>query len=175
MFSLESGASGWAALCWSMSWERRRAQARPAGPPPTMTTSASISGRSMPSRGLRKTNIQNLRPRITRIFTDFILSVFIREIRGKSSGADFGFLDLFDERGDDVEQVGGHAVVGDLEDGGLGILIDGDDGARALHADDVLDGAGDAQRQVKPTRIRSTDPRFARRATSAAYWVRVSM
>src|SRR5216683_5350812 len=41
-----------------MSCESRRAQAIPAGPPPTMTTSASIWGRSMPTRGFRKISIQ---------------------------------------------------------------------------------------------------------------------
>src|SRR5437868_10480728 len=40
-----------------MSCERRSAQARPAGPPPMMTTSASIRGRWIPSMGLRKTII----------------------------------------------------------------------------------------------------------------------
>src|SRR5215469_10061419 len=55
MFSLPSGESGCALLCASISCERRKAHAIPAGPPPTMTTSAGICGRSMPSRGLRKT------------------------------------------------------------------------------------------------------------------------
>src|SRR5271156_3401213 len=40
-----------------MSCERRRAHAIPAGPPPTMTTSAGICGRSTPSMGLRKISI----------------------------------------------------------------------------------------------------------------------
>src|SRR5580692_8443976 len=54
MFSLLSCESGCAALCWSMSCDKRNAQAIPAGPPPTMTTSAGICGRSTPSTGLRK-------------------------------------------------------------------------------------------------------------------------
>src|SRR5205085_2643884 len=54
MFSLVSCASGFFWLCSSISCERRSAQASPAGPPPTMTTSASICGRSMPGIGLRK-------------------------------------------------------------------------------------------------------------------------
>ena len=41
------------------------------------------------------------------------------------------------------------AYIGNLEDRRLGVLVDRDDGARALHADDVLDGAADAQRQVE--------------------------
>src|ERR1700722_3098586 len=57
MFSLLSCESGWAALCTSMSWASRSAQAMPAGPPPTITTSADIWGRSIPSIGLRKISI----------------------------------------------------------------------------------------------------------------------
>src|SRR5271157_2669943 len=61
MFSLVSGASGCFELCSSMSCDRRRAQAMPAGPPPTMTTSASITGRSMLGSGFRKTIIKTYR------------------------------------------------------------------------------------------------------------------
>src|SRR5271165_1275139 len=57
IFSLLSCASGWAALCASINCASRSAQAMPAGPPPTMTTSAGICGRSTPSRGLRKISI----------------------------------------------------------------------------------------------------------------------
>src|SRR5208282_1806534 len=58
MLSLVSGASGCLELYPSMSCDSRRAQAMPAGPPPTMTTSASIAGRSMRGSGLRKTIIR---------------------------------------------------------------------------------------------------------------------
>src|SRR5579864_4433769 len=54
MFSLLSCASGLAELCPSISCESRSAQAIPAGPPPTMTTSAGICGREIFSGGLRK-------------------------------------------------------------------------------------------------------------------------
>src|SRR5207245_3512200 len=57
MFSLLSWESGCCVLCASISWERRSAHAMPAGPPPTMTTSAGICGRSTPSMGLRKISI----------------------------------------------------------------------------------------------------------------------
>ena len=40
------------------------------------------------------------------------------------------------------------AKPGDFEDGRVLVLVDGDDGARAFHADDVLDGSADAERQV---------------------------
>src|SRR5580704_4495496 len=54
MLSFESCESGWFALYSSINCESRNAQAMPAGPPPMMTTSASICGRSIPSIGLRK-------------------------------------------------------------------------------------------------------------------------
>src|SRR5689334_24448633 len=57
MFSLLSCESGWLALCASISCESRRAHDMPAGPPPTMTTSASICGRVTLGRGLRKISI----------------------------------------------------------------------------------------------------------------------
>src|SRR5436190_23167703 len=59
MFSLLSCASGLAVLCASMNCESRRAQAIPAGPPPTMTTSAGIAGRSTLVGGLRKVSMEN--------------------------------------------------------------------------------------------------------------------
>ena len=48
-----------AAVWRSISWDKRSAQASPAGPPPTMVTSDSICGRSTPSRGLRKVSIDS--------------------------------------------------------------------------------------------------------------------
>src|SRR5260370_40281213 len=60
-----------------------------------------------------------------------------------------GFLRFLRQRGDEIKQVAHHAVVGDLEDRRLGIFINGDDGARALHAHNMLDGAADADGQVK--------------------------
>src|SRR6266852_7071233 len=60
-----------------------------------------------------------------------------------------GFLYFLDEGGHNVEQVPYYTVVGDFEDGGFGVFVDGDDGAGAFHAHDVLDGAADSQSQVK--------------------------
>src|ERR1041385_306514 len=50
-----------------------------------------------------------------------------------------------DHGGNDFEQVADDAVLGDLEDRRVGVLVDGDDGLTALHADQMLDGAGDAE------------------------------
>src|SRR3972149_2618350 len=53
------------------------------------------------------------------------------------------------EGGDEVENIADDAIIGYLEDGGVGILVDGHDGAGTLHSHDVLDGAADAERQVE--------------------------
>src|SRR6478752_7295613 len=47
------------------------------------------------------------------------------------------------------EQVGDEAVVGDLEDRGVLVLVDGDDDLRVLHAGEMLDGAGNAAGDVE--------------------------
>ncbi len=41
------------------------------------------------------------------------------------------------------------AVVGDFEDGGFGVAVDGDDGLTFVHTGEVLDGAGDADGDVE--------------------------
>src|SRR5499426_1198068 len=53
------------------------------------------------------------------------------------------------ELGQGLEQVGDQAVVGDLEDRGFLVLVDGDDDFGILHAGQVLDGAGNADRDVE--------------------------
>src|ERR1700730_11399909 len=58
-------------------------------------------------------------------------------------------LDRVGQLRGDLEQVADNAVVGDLEDGRLFVLVDRDDGLRGLHARAVLDGPGDAQRDVE--------------------------
>ena len=59
------------------------------------------------------------------------------------------FLQLRNERRRELEQIALDAVVGDFEDRRLGVLVDRDDGARALHADQVLNGARDAERDIQ--------------------------
>src|SRR3984893_6580352 len=51
--------------------------------------------------------------------------------------------------GDDLEKVPHQADVGDFEDRGLAVLVDGDDGARILDARQVLDCARDADRDIQ--------------------------
>src|SRR6478672_13437406 len=57
--------------------------------------------------------------------------------------------DLLGRGGDDGVQVADHAEVGELEDRGLGVLVDGHDGLRGLHAGAVLDRTGDADGDVE--------------------------
>src|SRR5207249_2916446 len=58
-------------------------------------------------------------------------------------------LDLFDHLRDHLEQVPDDPVRGDLEDRGFGVLVDGHDDPRGRHSGEVLDGAGDAARDVE--------------------------
>src|ERR1051326_1175479 len=57
--------------------------------------------------------------------------------------------ELLGELGKRLEQVGDQAVIRNLEDRGLFVLVDGDDHLGVLHAGEVLDGAGDADRDVE--------------------------
>src|SRR5258705_12201486 len=52
-----------------------------------------------------------------------------------------------EERRPDFEQVADHDEIGEVGDRRVGIAIDGDDGLGGLHADLVLDGATDPERQ----------------------------
>ena len=54
----------------------------------------------------------------------------------------------------DLVQVADDAEVGELEDRRVAVLVDRDDGSGALHADLVLDRAGDADRDVELRRHR---------------------
>src|SRR5580658_408261 len=65
----------------------------------------------------------------------------------KSRGLALGKLRI--ELWHDLEQVADDAVVGDLEDRRLFILVDGDDHFRILHPGKVLDGARDADRDIE--------------------------
>ncbi len=49
---------------------------------------------------------------------------------------------------DDFEEVADDAVIGSSVDGGVSILVDRGDGARAFHAHDVLDCAADFEREI---------------------------
>src|SRR5262245_20401899 len=53
------------------------------------------------------------------------------------------------ELGQDREQIADEAIVGNLEDWGLGILVDRDDYLGILHAGEMLDGARDTDGDVE--------------------------
>src|SRR6266705_7204181 len=60
-----------------------------------------------------------------------------------------GLLELLGEGGHDIEDIADDGVVGDFEDGSVLVFVDGDDGARAFHAHDMLNGAADAERKIE--------------------------
>src|SRR5262245_17806716 len=60
-----------------------------------------------------------------------------------------GGVDALHQLGDGGEQIGHEAVVGDLEDGRVAVLVDGDDDLGSLHPGEVLDRARDADGEVE--------------------------
>src|SRR4029077_7513580 len=58
-------------------------------------------------------------------------------------------IELGGELGEDLEQIADEAVIGDLEDRRLLVLVDRDDDLRILHAGEMLDGARDPDRDVE--------------------------
>lgn len=54
----------------------------------------------------------------------------------------FRLFNLFNQGRNNLEQVAHHAISRNLENGRFGILIDGHDRTRTLHANLMLDGAG---------------------------------
>src|ERR1700729_2919240 len=63
------------------------------------------------------------------------------------------FLRLFFEFGEDggneLRDVADDTVVGDLEDGGLGVAVNGNDDLAFVHAGEMLDCAGDTDGDVE--------------------------
>src|SRR5215218_8304381 len=128
-FSASSGSS-------SSSCSSRIAHASPAWPPPTMATPTSIRSSSGSVGG--PTN----------------------SLAGSTGGGNWlgatlmplaALLGLHGLRqlGHDLVEVADDPEVGELEDRGVGVLVDRHDVLRGLHADLVLDRAGDARREVE--------------------------
>src|SRR3989304_6106342 len=59
------------------------------------------------------------------------------------------FFEFLDQFRDHLEQIAHDAVIGHLEDRRFLVLVDGDDHPAVLHPGQVLDGAGDADRDVE--------------------------
>src|ERR1700754_1578236 len=128
-FSVSSGS--FSSSCMSLL-----AQARPAGPPPTIAIPTSI-GSSGASVGGPMTLAESNGGGNS-----------LGATAGMRSGSLLGF-DRLGQLGDDLVQIADHAEVGELEDRRVRVLVDGKDVLRVLHADLVLDRAGDAGRQVQ--------------------------
>src|SRR4051794_11283548 len=133
--SIVSGSS-------ARSCSSRLAVARPAVPPPTIATPTSM--RSSSSSRVRLMN-----------------SCWESTGGGYAAGATFPLplraamalalagLHRLGQLRQDLVEVADDPQVGELEDRGVGVLVDGHDVLRGLHADLVLDRAGDACRQVQ--------------------------
>src|SRR5438132_12376400 len=61
----------------------------------------------------------------------------------------FALGELGVELGHQLEEIADEAVIGDLEDRRLLVLVDGDDDLRVLHPGEVLDGTRDADRDIE--------------------------
>src|SRR4051812_8949864 len=133
--SMSSGSS-------SSSCSSRIAQARPAWPPPTIATPTSIRSSSASVGGPRNSRAEstgggNSLGATTRPLLPAIGSAALLGLHGLG------------ELGDDLVEVAHDAEVGELEDRGVGVLVDRHDVLRGLHADLVLDRAGDPGREVQ--------------------------
>src|SRR4051795_5491499 len=130
-FSVSSGS-------FSRSCSSLLAQARPAGPPPTIATPTSIRSSSASVGG--PTN-----------------SAASSTGGGNCDGATLATalcLHCLGQLRDDLVQVAHDAEVAELEDRRVRVLVDGHDVLRGLHPDLVLDRPGDAGRQVELGRDR---------------------
>src|SRR5437899_1959250 len=120
----------------------RFAHASPAGPPPTMTTPTSMrssSGSVIPA---------------TNSFSDSTGGGYSIGATPMARLTALLRLDRVSQLGDDLVQVAHDAEVRELEDRRVLVLVDREDVLRALHADLVLDRAGDAEREVELRRDR---------------------
>src|SRR5947209_11746443 len=115
MFSLLSCESGLLELCSSMSCESRNAHAIPAGPPPTMTTSAGICGWLIFSGCLRKINIGGLNA-----------SRFHFQGKPALKSLTLRLLHFFSKNRDNIEQIPDHGYIRNFKDRGFVVFINGD-------------------------------------------------
>src|SRR3954471_9270304 len=124
------------------SCSRRLAGARPAGPPPTIATPTSMRSSSASS---------------SRLMNSFCVSTGGGYAAGTTRPLLFAAaialalagLHRLGELGEDLVEVADDPEVGELEDRGVRVLVDRHDVLRGLHADLVLDRAGDARGEVE--------------------------
>src|SRR4051794_17472988 len=133
--SIVSGSS-------ASSWSSRLAVARPAVPPPTIATPTSMRSSSASS---------------SRLMNSFCVSTGGGYAAGTTRPLPFAAaialalagLHRLGELGEDLVEVADDPEVGELEDRGVRVLVDRHDVLRGLHADLVLDRAGDARGEVE--------------------------
>src|SRR4051812_28193150 len=123
------------------SCSSRLAVASPAVPPPTIATPTSMRSSSASSSRLTNSPTGSTGGGNSRGATAIRSAALLR-------------LDGLGELGQDLVQVADDAQVAELEDRGVRVLVDRHDVLRGLHADLVLDRAGDAGRQVELRRDR---------------------
>src|SRR4051795_1524110 len=125
-FSVSSGSS-------SSSCMTLLAQARPAGPPPTIATPTSMRSSAASVGGPTTSAGSNGGGNSLGATPATVSAALLR-------------LDRLGQLGDDLVQVADHAEVGELEDRRVRVLVDRKDVLRVLHPDLVLDRSGDAGR-----------------------------
>src|SRR3954462_9122689 len=130
----------------SSSCSRRIAHASPAWPPPTIATPTSMRSSSGSVGGPMNSSAGSTGGR-------YSLGATSRPLDDTALASLAGLHGL-GELGHDLVEVADDAEVGELEDRGVGVLVDRHDVLGALHADLVLDRPGDAGRQVQLGRDR---------------------
>src|SRR4051812_30659918 len=137
--SVRSGSS-------SSSCSSRIAHASPAWPPPTIATPTSMRSSSGSVGGPMNSSAGSTGG-------GYSLGATSRPL-DDTALAPLAGLHGLGELGHDLVEVADDAEVGELEDRGVGVLVDRHDVLGALHADLVLDRARDAGRQVELRRDR---------------------
>src|SRR5215218_3338345 len=127
----------------SSSCSSRMAQASPAWPPPTIATPTSMRSSSGSVGGPRNSAAGSTGGGNSLGATGRL------PLRPATGSAALPRLHGLGELRDDLVEVADDAEVGELEDRGVRVLVDRHDVLRALHADLVLDRAGDAGREVE--------------------------
>src|SRR3954470_20818656 len=121
----------------------------PAGPPPTMRTSTSSDSRvtQLSVFQLSAFSSQHSARRF-----NYLAGVLNRDGSLTADRCELTAVSLVQFRHDrrhDLEQVPGDAEVGDLENRRFRVLVDGHDGPRTLHPNEMLDRAGDPKGDVQ--------------------------
>src|SRR4051812_47291220 len=121
---------------------RRLAVARPAVPPPTMATPTSM-------RSSSSSTVRLMNSCCGSTGGGYAAGTTLPLPFEPAMALALAGLHRLGQLRQDLVEVADDAEVGELEDRGVGVLVDGHDVLRGLHADLVLDRAGDARREVE--------------------------